>query len=460
VKILVVDDDLSIRNMLSIVLKKGGYEVSTADSSEAALKRLKTESFQLIISDIKMPGISGIELLKKIKTINPEIPVIMITAFASANDAVEAMKLGAEDYITKPFSLDELKLIIEKSLAQENIEPENIGLKSQLTETDKFENIVGKNPRMLKIYELIDTISQTDSTILITGESGTGKELIAKAIHNKSPRTKREFISINCGALPENLLESELFGHIKGAFTDAYKDKEGLFELADGGTLFLDEIGEMSQKMQVKLLRALQERKIRRVGSNKEIQVDVRIISATNKDLMDGMKNNEFRSDLFYRLNVISIFIPPLRERKDDIPLLLNWFLKYYNQRFHRNILGFEKEILALFLNYSWPGNIRELENFVERAVALEKTSYIGLNSLPSELIYNISEKKLVEKENDISTVMLEGDFDFSEYIDNISKKLIVKALELNQANIKKTADMLKLNYRSMRYLLDKYNLK
>jgi two-component system response regulator PilR (NtrC family) len=458
VKILVVDDDASIRNMLSIVLKNSGYDAATADSSESALKRLKTETFHLIISDIKMPGISGIELLKKIKVINPEIPVIMITAFASANDAVEAMKLGAEDYITKPFNLDELKLIIKKSLYKKDIENENIKLKSQLSDKEKFENIVGKSHQMLKIFELIDTISQTDSTVLITGESGTGKELIARAIHNKSPRTKKEFISINCGALPENLLESELFGHIKGSFTDAYKDKEGLFEQADEGTLFLDEIAEMSQKMQVKLLRAIQERKIRRVGSNNEIEVDVRIISATNKDLTEEMKKSEFRSDLFYRLNVISIFIPPLRERKGDIPLLLKYFLKYYNNRFNRNIEGFEKEILDLFMNYPWPGNIRELENFVERAVALEKSEYIGLSSLPKELIYNISEKSTVE--TDISTMLLEGDFDFSQYIDHISQKIILKALELNNANIKKTADMLKLNYRSLRYLLDKYNLK
>jgi DNA-binding NtrC family response regulator len=459
-KILVVDDDLSIRNMLSIVLKKCGYEVTTADSGESALKRLKTEFFDLLISDIKMPGISGIELLKKIKTLQPEMPVIMITAYASANDAVEAMKLGAEDYITKPFNLEELKLIIEKSLYKKNIEIENIKLKSQLTDKEKFDNIVGKNHQMLKIYDLIDTISQTDSSVLISGESGTGKELIARAIHNKSPRAKKQFVSINCGALPENLLESELFGHIKGAFTDAYKDKEGLFEVADGGTLFLDEIGEMSQKMQVKLLRAIQERKIRRVGGNTEIPVEVRIISATNKDLMDSMKNNEFRSDLFYRLNVISINIPPLRERKDDIPLLLNYFLQYYNKRFKRNIEGFEKDILAIFMQYSWPGNIRELENFVERAVALEKSVYIGLNSLPTELIYNISEKNPISKEQDIASVMMEGDFDFSQYIDDISKKIILKALELNNSNLKKTADMLKLNYRSMRYLINKYNLK
>ncbi len=458
VKILVVDDDASIRNMLVIVLKEENYEVIAADSSESALKQLKSGGFDLVISDIKMPGISGIELLKKIKVINPDVPVIMITAFASANDAVEAMKLGAEDYITKPFNLDELKIIIDRSIYKKSIEIENVELKTRLSAKEKFENIVGQNQRMQRIFDLIDTISQTDSTVLITGESGTGKELIAKAIHNKSPRMGNDFISINCGALPENLLESELFGHIKGAFTDAYKDKIGLFEQAHKGTVFLDEVSEMSPKMQVKLLRAIQERKIRQVGGNKEIEIDVRIISATNKDLADSMKNGEFRSDLFYRLNVIAIVVPPLRERKDDIPLLLNYFLRQYNKRFNRAIEGFERDILDLFLEYSWPGNIRELENFVERAVALEKNKYIGLNSLPTELIYNISEKNAIQE--DIDATMLEGNFDFSRYIDDISRNIIIKALELNHGNIKKTSAMLKLNYRSLRYLLDKYNLK
>jgi len=458
VKILVVDDDASIRNMLSIVLKNSGYVPTAVESSEVALLNLKNNQFDLVISDIKMPGISGIDLLKKIKMIHPEIPVIMITAYASTNDAVEAMKLGAEDYITKPFNLDELKLIIDKSLYKKNIEIENIRLKSQLTEKEKFENIVGKNHRMQKIFELIDTISQTDSTVLITGESGTGKELIAKAIHNKSPRTKNAFTSINCGALPENLLESELFGHMKGSFTDAYKDKEGLFEQADKGTLFLDEVGEMSQKMQVKLLRSIQERKIRRVGSNTEISVDVRIISATNKDLQEEMRNGNFRSDLFYRLNVISINIPPLRERKDDIPLLLNYFLKHYNQQFNRTIEGFEKEVMNIFMNYSWPGNIRELENIVERTAALEKNQFIGLYSLPVELVYNISDKK--NETADFNQMLIEGDFDLSQYIDDITKRIVIKALDLNNWNIKKTSEVLKLNYRSLRYLMEKFHIK
>lgn len=458
IKILVIDDDPSIRNMLAIVLKKNGYDATCTESGKSALEKLKKETFELIISDIKMPDITGIDLLKKIKTINPEIPVILITAFASANDAVEAMKLGAEDYVTKPFNLDELRIIIHRALYKRNMEKENIQLKSRLTDKEKFENIVGKNQKMLDIFDMIDTISQTDSTVLIHGESGTGKELIANAIHNKSERSGNKFVSINCGALPENLLESELFGHTRGAFTDAYKEKKGLFEVADKGTLFLDEIGEMSPKMQVKLLRALQERKIRKVGGSEETVVDARIISATNKDLTESMKTGDFRTDLFYRLNVISINVPPLRERKDDIPLLLEFFLRIFNKKFNRDIQGFEKDALDIFINYSWPGNIRELENVVERAVALEKGEFITNRSLPSDLVYNITDKEVMP--SDIDALLREEGFDFQEYIDDISRRIIVKAFLLSDSNMKKTAEKLKLNYRSLRYLMEKYDLK
>ncbi|MDQ1350361.1 MAG: two-component system, NtrC family, response regulator PilR [Acidobacteriota bacterium] len=457
-KILVIDDDPSIRNMLAIVLKKSGFDVTCTESGKTALEKLKKESFDLVISDIKMPDISGIDLLKKIKVISPEIPVIMITAFASANDAVEAMKLGAEDYVTKPFSLDELKIIIDRAIYKTNIEKENIQLKSRLTDKEKFENIVGKNQKLLDIFEMVDTISKTDSSVLISGESGTGKELIARAIHNKSERSGCKFVSINCGALPENLLESELFGHTKGAFTDAYKDKQGLFEAADKGTLFLDEISEMSQKMQVKLLRALQERRIRRVGGNEELEIDVRIISATNKDLVEKMKTGEFRSDLFYRLNVISINLPPLRERRDDIPLLVKYFLKTFNEKFNRDIEGVEKDVLELFNSYPWPGNIRELENVVERAVALEKGKFVTTKSLSSELVYNITDKN--PPAADIDALLQDGHFDFQGHIDDISRRIIIRAFQLSNSNMKKASEMLKLNYRSLRYLMDKYRVK
>ncbi len=458
IKILLVDDDDSLRDMLSIVLKKEGYDVVSLENAMLALKILKKRSFDLIISDIKMPGISGIKLLSKIKSINNEIPIIMITAYASTNDAVEAMKLGAEDYITKPFNLDELKIIIDKALYKKNIERENVELRLKLSKEDKFEDIIGNSSKILKIYELIDNISKTDSNVLITGESGTGKELIAKAIHSKSLRAAKNFVSINCGALPENLLESELFGHVKGSFTDAYRDKMGLFEQAEQGTIFLDEIAEMSQKMQVKLLRAIQERKIRRVGSNSEKEIDVKIISATNKDLETSMKESEFRPDLFYRLNVIPIKVPPLRERRDDIPLLMQHFLDKINKKFGKNIEGFEKKVIDLYMNYSWPGNVRELENFIERGVALEKSNIIRMENIPTDMIYNVSGGE-IDRE-DLATLLYEGDFDFYRYIDNISKNIILKALSMNNSNIKKTAEMLKLSYRSLRYLISKYKLK
>lgn len=458
IKILLVDDDDSLRDMLSIVLKKEGYDVVSLENAMLALKILKKRSFDLIISDIKMPGISGIRLLSKIKSINNEIPIIMITAYASTNDAVEAMKLGAENYITKPFNLDELKIIIDKALYKKNIERENVELRLKLSKEDKFEDIIGNSSKMLKIYELIDNISKTDSNVLITGESGTGKELIARAIHSKSLRAAENFVSINCGALPENLLESELFGHIKGSFTDAYRDKMGLFEQAEQGTIFLDEIAEMSQKMQVKLLRAIQERKIRRVGGNLEKEIDVRIISATNKDLEISMKESEFRADLFYRLNVIPIKVPPLRERRDDIPLLMQHFLDKINKKFGKNIESFEERVIDLYMNYSWPGNVRELENFVERGVALEKSNIIRMENTPTDIIYDVSGGK-IDRE-DLTTLLYEGDFDFYRYIDNISKNIILKALSMNNSNIKKTAEMLKLSYRSLRYLISKYKLK
>ena len=458
INILLVDDDHSLRNMLSFVLGKEGYHVDEAVSGREALKRLKGRKYDLVISDIRMPDLNGIELLKKIKTHEQELPVIMITAYAATHDAIEAMKLGAEDYIMKPFNLEELKIIINKSLHKKSIEKENIELKQKLSDKEKFENIVGSDPKMGKIFELISTVAQTDSTVLISGESGTGKELIARAIHAKSRRADQKFVSINCGALPENLLESELFGHKKGSFTDAYRDKEGLFEAASLGTLFLDEISEMSQKMQVKVLRGIQEKVIRRVGGNREIAVDVRIITATNRDLAESIEKGEFRSDLYYRLNVISIKVPPLRERKEDIPILMQHFLQRYNQKFAKNIQGFEKKVLECFANYRWPGNVRELENFIERGVALEKGEVISASSLPAEVIYNMDPSQ--SSGADWPVLLEAGDFHFNQYIDNLSKSIIIRALELNNGNVKKTAQQLRVNYRSLRYLIEKYNLK
>ncbi len=455
--VLVVDDDPSIRNMLSIVLKKENYNVYIAESGEKALENIRKNKIDMVISDIKMPGMSGIELLGRIKKIRKDIPVLMITAYTSTDDAIEAMKLGAEDYVSKPFNLEELKIVISKAFNKKNLENEIIDLRSKVKDINEFESIIGNNSRMMEIFELIETVAKTDSTILISGESGTGKELIAKAIHNKSNRADEKFISINCGALPENLLESELFGHKKGSFTDAFRDKKGLFLESDKGTLFLDEIGEMSQQMQVKLLRAIQERKIRPVGDNIEIPINSRIISATNKNLKERIDVNKFRSDLYYRLNVISIVVPPLRERVDDIPLLSVHFINKYNKRFNKNITGMDKDVIDILKKYSWPGNIRELENYFERAIALETTDHLSIGSIPEEIAF--SYKKSYTFENHLESLIFEKDFDYTEYIEGIGKKILMHALQVNSFNLKKTSSMLKLSYRSLRYLMSKYEI-
>jgi len=456
--VLIVDDDESIRDMLSIVLKDENYNVLTAEDGEKALVHLKKSKINLVISDIKMPDMDGIELLNVIKKKNEKIPVIMITGHASTNDAIEAMKIGAEQYITKPFNIDELKVVIEKAIYRKKIEEENIELKSKIGSWTEYEKIIGKSKHMLEIFVLIESMAENDSTVLISGESGTGKELIAKAIHNRSCRTDEKFISINCSALPEALLESELFGHKKGSFTDAYADKKGLFEEADNGTLFLDEIAEMSLQMQVKLLRAIQEKKIKPIGSNEEISINSRIISATNKNLKDSIEDGSFRSDLYYRLNVIPIVLPPLRERKEDILLLLNHFIEMYNKKFSKEIKGVEKSALLFFENYSWPGNIRELSNFIERAMTLEKSNYITISSVPvDETFSDVTE---TDTGHIFDKLLANEKFNFNEYIDDISKEILLKALSLKEFNLKKTADMLMLSYRSLRYLIDKYNLK
>ncbi len=456
--VLIVDDDESIRDMLSIVLNDENYNVITAEDGKNALLHLKKNQIHLVITDIKMPDMNGIELLNIIKKKKEKIPVIMITGHASTNDAIEAMKIGAEQYITKPFNIDELKVVIEKAIYKKKIEEENIELKSKVGSWTEYEKIIGKSKDMLEIFVLIDQISENDSAILITGESGTGKELIAKAIHNKSSRSREKFIPINCSALPETLLESELFGHKKGSFTDAHADKKGLFEESSDGTLFLDEIGDMSLQMQVKLLRAIQEKKIKPIGSNDEISVNTRIISATNKNLKESLENGSFRSDLYYRLNVIPIYIPPLRDRKEDIPLLLNHFIELYNKKFSKQIKGIEKSALLFFENYSWPGNIREMGNFVERAITLEKTNYITINSVPVDDAP--IEDSRSEKNYPFNKILINEKFDFNEHIDSLSKEILLKALSINEFNLKRTAEVLTLSYRSLRYLIDKYKLK
>src|SRR3990172_6412630 len=382
-KILIVDDEKSIREFLEIMLKKEGYKVGSAVNAEEALKLFHNSNYELVISDIKMSGMDGVELLKKIKEINPETIVLMITAYASVDTAIDAMKAGAYDYITKPFNVDEVKHIIQNALDRRRLETENILLKKELKSRYSFANLVGTSPKMLEIYGLIKRVANTRTNILISGESGTGKELVARAIHYESERKEKPFVPINCGAIPENLLESELFGHQKGAFTGAVANKSGLFEMANEGTIFLDEITEIPVQLQVKLLRVIQERNFRRVGSVEDISVDVRIIAASNKEIGKEVKEGRFREDLFYRLNVIPIHLPPLRERKEDIRLLSQHFLEKYCEELGKDIKKISGEAMEFLARYPYPGNIRELENIIERAVALEPTDIILPESLP-----------------------------------------------------------------------------
>ena len=453
-KILVVDDEQSMREFLDIMLKKEGYKVSLASNGEEVLKLIEKDIFDLVLLDIRMPKMDGIAVLKKIKATSPETVVIMITAYASADTAIKAMKEGAYDYITKPFKVEEIKLIIKNALEKKNLQKENILLKQLVKDRYHFENIIGQSPKMLALYELLEKVAPTKTNILITGESGTGKELAAKAIHYNSARKDKPFVTLNCGAIPESLIESELFGHMKGAFTDAIATKKGLFEIADEGTIFLDEISELPLLMQVKLLRVLQDREFKRVGGTEDIRVDVRIISATNKDLEVAVKEKLFREDLFYRLNVIQIKLPPLRERKDDIPPLANHFLKKYSEELNKNILKISPEALQVLFNYEYPGNVRELQNIIERAVALESSQELTVHNLSSYL----SEQPLLKKGPIDIEIPNEG-IDLEKIVEDLERSLLLKALDKTKGIKKKAAELLHINFRSMRYRLEKYGL-
>jgi two-component system response regulator PilR (NtrC family) len=451
-KILVVDDEQSMREFLEIMLKKEDYKVSLASNGEEVLKLLERDLFDLVLLDVRMPRMDGIAVLKKIKALSPETVVIMITAYASHDTAVRAMKEGAYDYITKPFKIDEIKLIIKNALERKNLQKENSLLKQVVRERYHFDNIIGQSPKMLALYDLLERVSPTKTNILVTGESGTGKELVAKAIHYNSPRKDRPFVTLNCGAIPEPLIESELFGHMKGAFTDAIVTKKGLFEVADEGTLFLDEISELPLLMQVKLLRVLQDREFKRVGGTEDIRVDVRIIAATNKDLEEAVKERRFREDLFYRLNVIQIKLPPLRERKDDIPRLTLHFLKKFSTELNKTMTAVSPEADRLLRDYNYPGNVRELQNIVERAVALETAQELTAQNLRSYLDEHLQSKKGV-LDLDIPNEGLE------KFVEQIERALLLKALQRTNGIKKKAAELLGINFRSMRYRLEKYGL-
>jgi two-component system, NtrC family, response regulator PilR len=454
--ILVVDDEKSLRDFLTIMLENEGYEVQTASSGEKAVKLVQESAFDLVITDFRMKGANGIEVLEAVKVYNPAIPVLLMTAYASAETAVEAMKKGAYDYISKPFKVEDLQLIIKNAIEKKTLTDENKYLKSALNDKFGFENFIGQSSAMKNIFKLIEKVAASNATVLIGGESGTGKELVAKAIHFNGPRNNYPFISINCGAVPENLLESELFGHEKGAFTSADATKVGLMESASKGSFFLDEVGEAPLSIQVKLLRVLQEKEIMRVGGNKTISIDLRIIAASNLDLTKAVKNKTFREDLYYRLNVIPIELPPLRERKEDIPLLVDHFIKKYNEERQGDdkIQGMHPEALNLLENYSWPGNVRELENVIERAVVLETENLIQASSLPG----GVSGDK--KSSSEVALPSSDQPVDLEKTLDQIEKKMLLGALDQSNGIINKAAKQLNLSFRSMRYRIQKHKLK
>ena len=382
-KILVVDDEAKMRRVLQMMLEENGCQVDLAEGAEKALSRMKEVTFSLIITDMKMPGMSGLQLLKEIKKLDEGIPVVVMTAYGTIPTAIEAMKAGAHDYVLKPFDMEEMKTVVEKALEREKLLRRSQYLQEEMEAKYQFDNIVGESSKMKEVFRLISQVAPTKSTVLVSGESGTGKELIARSVHHRSPREDQPFVVVNCAALSENLLESELFGHLKGAFTGAHRDRRGRFTLADGGSIFLDEIGAMSPGLQAKILRVLQEKEFEPVGGTRSIQVDVRIIAATNQDLKMAVEEGSFREDLYYRLNVVPIHLPPLRERKEDIPLLAYHFLRRYSQELTKGVSEISPEALELMLEYNWPGNIRELENAIERAMVLSKGNTLSVETLP-----------------------------------------------------------------------------
>jgi two-component system response regulator HydG len=444
--ILIVDDDLAHRTMLKKLVDGWGYEIFEADDGSTAIEKVRKRSFDLILMDIRMLKVSGIEALEQIKVINPAIPIIIMTAYASIETAVAALKKGAYDYLTKPLDFDELKMAINRATEHNRLKKENKYLKESLREKFDRENLIGRSPRMIRLLETIEQVAPTEATVLITGESGTGKEMIANAIHYNSLRKDAPFIKINCAALAESLLESELFGHEKGAFTGADRKREGKFRQADGGSIFLDEVSEMSAAMQVKLLRVLQERELTPVGGAEVIAVDVRVIAASNKDLKKEMEQKRFREDLFYRLNVVALHVPPLRDRQEGIPLLAQHFLQMFAMKNKKNIKGFTPRAMEILMRYNWPGNVRELMNAVERAVVLSRSEYIDSDEFTLLMADNQitgGNERLILPEN--------------MPLDEVEKRIILEAVNACGGNKSEAARRLGITRKTLRKKLDKY---
>lgn len=455
--ILVVDDELSMREFLEVLLERDGYQVSSAENGSSAISLLETMDFDLLLCDIRLGDITGLEVLRAAKQKNKNTIVIMISAYATTETAVEAMNIGAYDYVPKPFDKDELRQTIAKALELKTLEHEKEIIDDELKQTVHFGKIIGNSPGMLHIYNMIRQVAETNTNILVTGESGTGKELIAHAIHAQSDRHDKPFVVINCGGIPETLMESELFGHKKGAFTGATSDKKGLFEIADKGTIFLDEIGELSTSIQVKMLRIIQEKVFKAVGANEDVSVDIRIISATNKNLEDEVIAGRFREDLFYRLNVIEIRVPPLRERKGDLRILAQHFLEKYAREMGKGITKISSYAIDMLNKYDFPGNIRELENLIERSVALSSTNII----LPDSLALSLHKRRWIEgtKDRRFDLDEVEKGVSLDMILTEIEAAYIGKALEVVGGNKPKAAELLGINYTTFRYRLEKLNI-
>jgi len=452
-KILVVDDERSMRELLSITLRQAGYAVTLADGGAAAIEALRRDAFELVVTDLRMQEMDGMAVLRAVRELAPETVVVVVTAYASTETAVEAMKLGAYDDVTKPFKLDEIRVTIANALDRKRLADENRALRRQLGKERSLDEFVGKSPRMQAVFEMIRKTADSGSTVMVTGESGTGKELVARAIHRASARHDQPFVSVNCGAIPETLLESELFGHVKGAFTGAVTASAGLFAAADRGTLFLDEITEIPSSVQVKLLRAIQEREIRRVGDVRDVAVDVRLIAASNRDLSRAVAEGVLREDLFYRLNVIPIDLPPLRERREDLPLLAAHFVTKIGEALGKTVRGFTPQALAVLERYRWPGNIRELENVIERAMVLGNGEVIDVDALPDTLRQPSGPGAV-----DID-LPAEG-LDLEDALTRIEQRYIQMALERTGGVQIRAAELLRVSFRQFRYKLRKHSLR
>lgn len=449
-KLLIVDDEVSICNSLSFALEDE-YETYTAEDEESAMKIVSSMDISIVLLDLKLGSTDGITLLKKIKSLSPRTAVIIMTAYGSIESSIEAIKSGAFYYITKPINIDELMLLLEKARENIALNDKIKDLSSQIYLRSTYYNLIGSSKKMKEVYDLIDRVKDIDSNVLITGESGTGKELVARAIHFLGKRKDKPFNVVNCSAIPANLLESELFGYKKGAFTGASEDRKGIIELSEGGTLFLDEIGDLDISLQTKLLRVIQNKEIRPLGSVNEIKADVRFISATNRNLKEMVKNNLFRKDLYYRLNVINIDMPPLRQRREDIPILVDHFIKKYNMMLNKNVKGITPEALEALERYEFEGNVRELENTIERAVALTRDDFIDIEDLPTDFF---EKENNVPQEDDIIKISI------GESMKSVEKKLIKHTLEKYNNNRKRTSEVLGISERALRYKIKEYNLQ